>query len=665
MREPISTFESEIIGNIITEVFKTCLIGLKEADKWFQNKRKENDFFGIAADNYKNNLINRYDTIRIFGMTKPVSLRNIYTRLNILTKITSRQRISVNDLEKHFDRDNRSFGYSQFTKTGLAVVSSIQKLIILGKPGAGKTTFLKYLAIQAASSNLNQPRIPIFISIKDFADANNSSIEFIIKQFEICNFPDPKLFVLRILEKGKALLLLDGLDEVGTDKVDFVLKEIRDLADKYNKNQIIISCRIAAYNYCFEKFTDVEIADFDENQIEDFVRNWYGNEHKKTTLFLKKIKEENSIKEIARIPLLLTMLCLAFDETMEFPNNKAELYKEAIDALLKKWDSSRSIKRENQYKCLSIRRKESLFCHIANNTFENGQYFLPQRILEKHISSFIKNMPDFDEEKLDYDSEAILKSIESQHGILVERANSIYSFSHLTFQEYFTAKYIVEHEANGKITDLINNNLTNDKWREVFLIIVGMLENADQFILGIKNKIQKSLIPEGFKEIIKQINEVIIRDNSTYPRPVCRLLILCYILVNAIEVFRKRMSNLHIDPEIDVETKEMLIEYKPDSIRKLESTPNLLLVLMCNYYPPIIHDLQLREFHLPLIDFFSAQFNRIYKNAMHCDKARAISRTVTLESLDQMELYIKANLLLIDCISSDCYDLTPKIATKS
>ena len=105
----------------------------------------------------------------------------------------------------------------------------------------------------------------------------------------------------------------------------------------------------------------------------------------------KKLNQNIPIKELASIPLLLTMLCLAFDEAMDFPANRAELYRDALDALLRKWDASRRIKRDEIYRNLSVGRKESMFSRIAAETFEKDKYFLPQRLLEKHITDFIQH----------------------------------------------------------------------------------------------------------------------------------------------------------------------------------------------------------------------------------------------------------------------------------
>jgi hypothetical protein len=75
------------------------------------------------------------------------------------------------------------------------------------------------------------------------------------------------------------------------------------------------------------------------------------------------------------------------------------------------------------------------------------------------------------------DGEEVLKAIEAQHGIFIERARGVYSFAHLSFQEYFAAKHIVENTAQG----IIRKHFTEPRWREVFLLTASLLDDADGF----------------------------------------------------------------------------------------------------------------------------------------------------------------------------------------
>jgi predicted NACHT family NTPase len=79
----------------------------------------------------------------------------------------------------------------------------------------------------------------------------------------------------QILSAGRALVLLDGLDEVRDTDNSRVLWQIREFSQQFHQNQFVITCRIAAREYTFEQFTEVEIADFDDKQIADFSGKWF------------------------------------------------------------------------------------------------------------------------------------------------------------------------------------------------------------------------------------------------------------------------------------------------------------------------------------------------------------------------------------------------------
>ena len=114
-------------------------------------------------------------TMRILDMSHPVEINDIYTNVNILEKITGRRHRKLEQLlseckSEDFDR----FGLGKISEekiSGLDAVKKYQKLIILGKPGAGKTTFLKHLAIQCLQGNFEVERVPIFVNLKNFAES--------------------------------------------------------------------------------------------------------------------------------------------------------------------------------------------------------------------------------------------------------------------------------------------------------------------------------------------------------------------------------------------------------------------------------------------------------------------------------------------------------------
>jgi predicted NACHT family NTPase len=476
---------------------------IAQKDDELEAEQNQNENFDIDAlvqeirEKVKPNIRERCGTMRVLDMNQPIELtgeRGIYTNVNILERITGRRRLDIAELLQNCDpEDFERFGLNKVAEErvpGLEAVQRYSKLMVLGKPGAGKTTFLKYLAMQCIEGQFQADQVPLFITLKDFAEAPKQPdvLEYIALQLSVCGVTDASTKTEQLLRQCRALMLLDGLDEVREEDTKRVLRQIREVSEQFHTNQFVITCRIAAKEYTFERFTEVEVADFDEEQIAIFAQNWFRlSDPNKANRFIQKLKENEPIQELASSPLLLTLLCLVFGENADFPANRSELYKEGLDVLLKKWDAKRNIERDQVYKNLSIRRKEDLLSQIALTTFEQKDYFFKQKTVEAYIADFIRNLynEDPDPEILRLDSEAILKSIEAQHGLLVERAKGIYSFSHLTFQEYFAAREIVTNSACEKLVE----HITKPHWREVFLLTAGMMRKVDDLVCLMKRKV--------------------------------------------------------------------------------------------------------------------------------------------------------------------------------
>lgn len=438
------------------------------------------DWLG-AANKYKENVQKLYGTTRVLGKPEPISLEGIFTDVFILDKPTAYQRYDIEELKKEPERIKASSNRIN----GLDLVKSIRgrRLFILGKPGAGKTTFLKYIALRASQGQLN--KIPIFVGLKEWSDSALDLMPFLLKQFDMCGFPDALRFLEHILTTGKAIVLFDGLDEVqqAGKQRDKTIDRIREFTNKYGTTQCLVTCRIAATDYTFEHFKYVELADFNDDQISAYAHRWFQDDDQKYKLFMTGIKrpENKGLYELASVPILLTLLCLSFRSSMEFPQRRVEVYEDAIEALLKLWDSSRNIQRDVIYRGLTYIRKRQLLSYVGTVTFQQDNYFIKQAELANLIVKFLRQLPDT-EVKSEIDGDDVLKSIEAQHGILSERAHRIYSFSHLTFQEYFVAKQVVDYSTGDDLKALLSREtVASDRWREIILMTASLLSNARVF----------------------------------------------------------------------------------------------------------------------------------------------------------------------------------------
>jgi predicted NACHT family NTPase len=172
----------------------------------------------------------------------------------------------------------------------------------------------------------------------------------------------------------------------------------------------------------------------------------------------------------------------------DFPSSRAKLYQEGLDILLRRWDESRGIQRNEVYGGLNLEDKKKLLNRVAAVTFEKNRYFFEQDEIERYIADYFSNLLNTKTERSQQYSEAVLKSIESQHGLLIERAQGIYSFSHLTFHEYFTAREIITTSDPYALKNWVSH-VAEKRWREVFLLAVGMSPNADDLLLLMREKV--------------------------------------------------------------------------------------------------------------------------------------------------------------------------------
>lgn len=454
--------------------------------------------------------------LRVLDIERPMKLGEVDTRVKIRERISGRQGLKLSELWRETDPQQfESLGLGQVRSPrvpGLEALDEHSKVLILGKPGAGKTTFLKHVAIECIDSWFQKKQVPLFVFLKDFAEAEAQPDLLTYINQSLVRSQDWQ----QILAAGKALILLDGLDEVTDADSSRVVGEIRKLSEQFPENRFAITCRTAKPEYAFEEFVEIEIADFDDEQIAGFCGRWFRGKDdlKQTPHFLEKLEAEPSKKKLTSSPLLAILLCLVFDDSESFPSNYTDLYETGIDVLLTKWDADRNIEGDRPYRDLSLRRKKDMLGRIARTTFEAGKYFCSQQELEGYAKDYIQNLTDAstDPEALDLDSAATLKSMEAQHGVLIERAQGIYSFLHPTFHEYFTARKIVatcnpEAEDDPTLQGLVEH-LTEKRWQEVFLLSAEMLDSADVLLKSMKDRIDGLLAEdEKLQEFLSWVNQ--------------------------------------------------------------------------------------------------------------------------------------------------------------
>lgn len=461
-----------------------------------------------ASQWYVKNYAERHGILKVLGMREPVDLDSVYTNVQFLNEREIRRFETTEALERAFrESQQRRFWSEKVEKQiGVEVANHKQYLMVLGGPGSGKSTFLRKMGLEALKGKKGGFKehqcIPVFLELKRFTDDTIEIEKIIAEEFEICGFPDATNFTKKALKKGSLLILLDGLDEVPTKQQNRVIEQIQTFVDRHKKNRYIASCRTAAYRSVFRRFSDVAIAEFDDKQIEQFIKNWFCSEQDRQAKTAENCwellnkNEYQGAKELAQTPLLLTFLCLVYDRSQNFPNIRSELYGKALRILLEEWAAEKRILRKDIYEGLSTGLEEILLSTIACQNFIKDKLFFHKTESIGQIKSFLAgnlNAPQH------LDGEAVLKAIAVQQGILVERAEGVYSFSHLTLQEYLTAQYIAD---KNKIRALCKQ-VTNRRWKEVFLLVAGLARGrADELFLLMEKEAQAFLEMPGGQQYL-------------------------------------------------------------------------------------------------------------------------------------------------------------------
>ena len=528
-------------------------------------------------------------TMRMLDINQPVHLANIYTDVNVLENPNRQQWREVSDLLNKFTLRTGNFeriglnrvDQNQKRVPGLDIVSEIienseksKRLMILGKPGSGKTTFLQWIAIECNLGNFQPQLVPIFIRLKSFAkDTKNDNsesrlLDYISRECHSCGMTD-KSRIETILTKGRALILLDGWDEVSAeDNESEVLEQIRRFIDRFFNNPLIITCRIVESKYKFarQNFTEMEIADFNQKQVEVFAQKWFtviarNNQETEKNIAKQFITELNQpenlpIRELAVTPILLNLTCFVFKEKGKFPSQRSKLYEEGLNILLSRWDKERQIKRDEVYYYLSVEQKIELLTQVGAITFEQSRYFFNKQEIEERIADYLRSLPNTthvqtDEATLKEKSEGVLQSIEAQHGLLVERARGVYSFSHLTFQEYFTAKHLINN-LNPQILKELIGGLRGGRWQQVFLLATPMLDRAD-YLWQLKSTIDEFLISDNqLQEFLAWINE----KSNSLQLPYKKAAIRAFYLGLTFSLFSSYTCDFglarRLDPNLDI-----------------------------------------------------------------------------------------------------------------
>ncbi len=276
-------------------------------------------------------------------------------------------------------------------------------LIILGQPGAGKTTSTKHLCqriLHEADFLNDQINLPLLVRLRDVnpsAKGSDAPEKFFEEDFLLSflqdivglriTFPDELAgdenksarralrdrILIDFLDSLKALIMFDGFDEiVAKSRKDAVISQLRTLARQLDESRIIVTSRTGEFHYHIENMAQFELTPLTESQIETFVTRWLG--HDDGEKLIAQI-ERSPYNDTAIRPLTIAHLCAIYEKAGRIPDKPKTVYKKIVNLLLEEWDGQRPVKRESAYANFEIDRKSELLAKLA---FSLTMYFPEQ-----------------------------------------------------------------------------------------------------------------------------------------------------------------------------------------------------------------------------------------------------------------------------------------------
>ncbi len=348
-----------------------------------------------ARDQYLDSVIADCRPARLVGLDPQaadpsrggLSLERLYVSLDTLTPVKAeeegRKKGRASEQEALLDRE-RTRPLSALEALAQA---PDRRMALLGLPGAGKSTFVRYLALRMAQAlrdparDLNdllpgwkgQPLLPVIIPLGRLAESlppqsQKGDAGMVERYLEATLSADERAagfarHLLSALREYGGVVLFDGLDEVADLNLrPVVVQAVEDFAARYARHtaiRFLVTCRKFSYTDPRWQLTDWvthELAPLDEEKISQFVQAWHAahteldparkaDYDSKREKLLEALRpgDRRRLSEIAPNPLILTLMAVVHTHKGDLPDTRAQVYEECIDLLLVRWELERSV----------------------------------------------------------------------------------------------------------------------------------------------------------------------------------------------------------------------------------------------------------------------------------------------------------------------------------
>lgn len=421
-------------------------------------------------DKYIENLQGEYLSVQIFQMRKSVNLQDLYIIPRFLDEIPQENYDGLR-AGRRVGHYNRIVSFKE-----METFKERRRTLILGDPGAGKSSLLRMIAATTLIKNadfleIEAPYFPVYVELRRYAEnivrlGKLSPLEhFAVSLFDR---QDDLEEISNLAKSGKVVFLFDALDEVPTDLHRIILDQVSSNSNDYPKCPVIMSSRIGEKTRP-RNYQAFEIVDFSSDDREEFINKWFSliGAPERATKLVASINNTPAIREITTNPLLLSLICTLYKSDHDLPSQRSEIFERCIQILVREWDTDRDFRRKSRFSGLTDEKRIQIISEIA-------YYYLSQSkryFSEDDLSRFLDGVID-DYELEEGCNRELIHEISSHYGIIVPARYANFGFSHLSFQEYLTARYIVKSD---QFDTLLSRYSENKRWLETVLFAAGRI----------------------------------------------------------------------------------------------------------------------------------------------------------------------------------------------
>lgn len=577
--------------------------------------------------------INRQcDRLKIIDINHPLKLTDLYVEINLFANLANAQYIDLDETFVNVSPEQYDRFYIEKLQppriSANQALTAHRHLLLVGGLGSGKTTLLKHWAIAVNSAvNSNEQtvlapnivnRIPLYLPLRslvvggskrnqDFHDfqplawiktqLDNHGIldklseylphalrlEF-LKNYQLSTSPPTDLADLilkKLLEYGAFLLLWDELDELAEDIRIEVAQQLSIFSDRYSKNSIVIATRNHHYNHLLQAFTALEVAPFQDLEINSFASKWFQitcpHKPKKLEKFQQLITTNQSIAEVATKPLFLTYLCNYFNNYEYIKNN---FYQDLLNLLLTQWEQTKCLVTEavasNQF--LSVIQKQDLLSYVAIVSLDLHGYIWQNNQLTEDLQSCLNSSRTLSH--LSIDRDRLYNILRWQHGLLVECAKGVHSMTHTALHDYLAAYRIAN--SNPAIAEkYLLDRIYLKRWHGVIVMTISIFPKADRMLQTMKRKIDEIVVNDAhLQSFLTWVNQQSIQIQTPYKAVTIRALYLDIDLENNRSLDRARALDIAHSRSLErARVKSMGIENQMETDVDVDYTINLALNL--------------------------------------------------------------------------------------